>query len=554
MYIKIKKRKQKIYLELVESVREGSAVRQIHIASLGNLHSNRENLMRIARSIIKHCGEERFTYENGTLIKASEYGRTLVCEKLFVESGLEYYLDEKIKKIRGKKKYYVSLPHIKAMIFNRLCAPRSKYSILRWLEDVHISGIEIPSEITQDEQKKFAEVFYKNMDFLLPLKEEIENVLYGKVKLLFDEIEALMYDLTSTYFEGKGPKGLSEYGYSRDEKKNNKQIVIAVVMANGFPIAHEIFRGNIRDSQTLKKMVDKLKKKYKIKRVIFVSDAGILSKGNTKYLKKIRYEYIICAKRRRSEKWWDIFKGWEEASKEITTGYENGEKRIRWDERRYKNMRIVLCESPDRLNYEREMRESIMREIRKKLERLEKNVKEGKLKEEKLIIKKAEKILGRKGGEWYFKYKVERGKFEWCENKERIEEEKFIEGKFFLLTNNKSMTAEQLIYAYKDLWKIERGFRTLKDFVRVRPIYHWKPDRVKAHVQICVISLFLEKLLQHKIESAKMRWSARRLLESTRTIKLVKVKTENEIKEKVTHPGSIQQKMLEIVGIKKSDL
>jgi transposase len=553
MFIKTISVKNRKYLQLVESVRKGNKVRQVFIAHLGNVKQDQESLLKIASSIIKHCNEKSVIDSDSIIKSASEYGKVLVCEKLFKDSGLECFLGEKISQLKGKKKYYISLPHIKAMVYNRLCNPRSKYSILRWLEDVHIDGITLPEVVNEEEQKSFAEVCYKNMDFLIKHKEGIEALLFDKIKQLFDDdIEVIMYDITSVYFEGDGPQELAEFGHSRDEKRNNKQIVIGVVMANGFPIAYEIFRGSTKDSKTLQQIVEKLRQKYKIKRIVFVADSGLLTEDNMQYLEKNDYEYIICAKRRRSENWQEIFAGWEKNAKEIQD--DDGEKILSWSENKKDGRRLILCESEHRLYHEQQMRESIMNIVRAKLQRLERMVKDGKVKHPDLIIKRAEKILNRKRAHWYFEYTVGKGKFTWQENTKRIEKEKFVEGKFFLITNNKEMKGESLILTYKDLWMIERGFRTLKNFIRVRPIFHWKKQRVEAHVLLCMISLFMEKLLQKKINDAKKRWSASRVLDSLRTIKIAKVQTGEKIETKFTTPGPIQRQMLEIIGIEKGQL
>lgn len=545
MYIRIFSKRNKSYVKLVESVREGSKVRQRHIAYLGCVQTDSEQLLKLAESIKRHCNPSQYLFGGGTIIKASEYGRVLLCEKLFDESGILQFIEQKIKKT---KRQYVSLAHIKAMIYNRLCDPRSKYSILRWLEDVHMPGIEVPEEITEDHQKYFADVCYRNMDFLLPFKEQIEELLYAKVKTLFDEVEVVMYDLTSTYFEGDGPAELAEFGYSRDGKKGNRQIMIGVVLVNGFPVGHEIFRGNMTDSKTLKQIVEKLKTRYKIKRIVFVADAGLITEENTKYLEENGYEYILCCKRRRSLDWMKMFAEWEKTAKSIKKENDPSQV-IQWIEKKQEGKRFILCESKQRKYHEIEMRESIMNIVRIKLQRLEEIVKRGKLKNRDLIIKRTEKILSRKRAHWYFGYTVERGKFTWEENEEKLRREKFVEGKFFLQTNNKDMKSEAIIEAYKELWKIERGFRTLKNFIEVRPVFHWKSRRVRAHVFICTLSQFLERLLQHKINNARDNgMSAQKALYSMRSLKLAKVQEDGSVVDKLTTPGPVQKSILKMVN------
>lgn len=541
MFIKTVRQKTRTYIELVESERSGAKVRQKHIAYLGSVEADKLSLLKIADSIRKHCAGDSYVFGSGILLKASEYGRVLICERLFKESGLEQFIGNKIA---STKRNCVSMAHIKSMIYNRLCDPRSKLSLLRWLEDVHLSGISVPEEITMDEQKLFANICYMNMDFLWTYKKQIEDLLFGKVKTLFDEIEIVMYDLTSTYFEGEGPAGLGDFGHSRDEKKRNKQIVIGVVMANGFPIAHEIFRGNMLDVKTLQTIVDTLKKRFKIKRIVFVADAGLLSQENTEYLEKNGYEYILCCRRRRSEDWKKLFAGWEKDAKEIQGGADR--KKLLYCERKEGRTRIILCKSDARREYETQMREGIMKKVQEKLEKLERSVKEGRIKQMKAIVRRAEQIMGCKRGHWYFEYKAANGKFQWFVNTSRLEDETFIEGKFFLRTNNKDMSAAAITRTYKDLWRIERGFRTLKDFIEVRPVFHWLPRRVKCHVFICVLAQFLERLLQLKINGANKKLSAQRALYHMKSVRIGQIKDGDQIIEKVTLPGPIQQAILNV--------
>lgn len=541
MYIRKIRVKGKTYLALVHSVRNKNKVRQIYIANLGNIERHKQDLLNIGTKILLECGARNIPIGDLLILKASEYGRILILQRLFEESGLESWLSDKIK---SSRRPYLSLAHIKAMIFNRVCEPKSKYSILRWLEDVAFEGIEIPQEITDKQQKRFAEILYRNMDFLLPLKEQIEVFLYDRVKTLFDiEVDVVFYDLTSIYFEGDGPEALAAYGYSRDEKPNNVQIILGMVIIDGFPIAYEVFKGNKPDKSTVEKIVGELRKRFKIKRVIFVGDSGVLSEENIKYLERVGYEYIL-ASRRRDKRWGEIFSGWEKKAfkmnKELLV-YE-----INKDERR-----IILCHSEKKRLYEESMRKRVIEKIGLRLEELAKMVKEGRIKDLKKIISRAERILSKKRGRRYFKYSAKEGEFKWGLNEVRIEEERFIEGKTFLVTNNRGIKPEQIVNAYKELFKIEQAFREIKDFIKIRPIYHWTDRRVKAHVLICMLAYFLEKMLERKLQEAKLKITARKALESAKTVKLALVQIGDQLIQKVSCPGPIQQGIFRAININK---
>lgn len=182
-------------------------------------------------------------------------------------------------------------------------------------------------------------------------------------------------------------------------------------------------------------------------------------------------------------------------------------------------------------------------------------IKEGRLTQRDKIIARVERILQHKRGRRYFSYSFEEGKFSWSMNEKQLRVEKFLEGKFFLLTNNKKMKAEEVITVYKDLVNIERTFRQIKDFIRVRPIYHWTGRRVRAHIFICMLGHFLEKMLERKLEMMKVKMTARRALESVRTVKLAQMKIGEEIIKQMTKPGPQQQGILKaILGVQNPAL
>jgi hypothetical protein len=140
----------------------------------------------------------------------------------------------------------------------------------------------------------------------------------------------------------------------------------------------------------------------------------------------------------------------------------------------------------------------------------------------------------KKRGRGYFRYHLESGKFEWGLDEVTIEMEKFLEGEFFLITNNKKMKGTEIIMAYKD-------------FIRVRPVYHWKAQRVESHVFLCVLAHFLEKMLGRGLQEAKIKMTAQRALDSVRTVKLAQLKIWEQILQTVTKPGSLQQGILKAV-------
>lgn len=196
------------------------------------------------------------------------------------------YLFEKValnkiisKLLKNHKFEFNLLETIRVMVINRLCDPLSKHGIiLRWLRRVYSPEWETFNIDKSDKTK--VDRFYRAMDFLIKYKNEIERELYLNMRDWFSlKVDLVFYDITSTYFESSVSE-LADYGYSRDQKPNNKQLLLGLVMTDGLPIAHYVFKGNTSDKTTVKQMVDDIEKRFQIKKVIFVLDRGMISNEN----------------------------------------------------------------------------------------------------------------------------------------------------------------------------------------------------------------------------------------------------------------------------------
>jgi transposase len=140
------------------------------------------------------------------------------------------------------------------------------------------------------------------LDQLLAHKDRIEVELFGRLRDLFHlEVEMVFYDLTSTYFVGRGPAGLAAFGYSRDGKPRNRQVQVGLVMINGWPIAHHVFDGSLRDSETVESVLQDLQQRFGLRRVILVGDRGMVTIENLALLRQRGQGYLVGLRRRRNE-------------------------------------------------------------------------------------------------------------------------------------------------------------------------------------------------------------------------------------------------------------
>ena len=346
-------------------------------------------------------------------------------------------------------------------VISRLTDPGSDLDLLRYLDSVYFTGI---GEIKKDQ-------VYSMLDHLIEKKDQIEQAIISALK---PDMRRVYYDLTSTYFEGKGKNDLVLFGYSRDKKHGKKQINIGLMMADGIPIHHEVFPGNTVDPKTLRKIHGDLRKRFHTDRVIFIGDRAFGRKPSLQYLDK--NEYISAVYR------------WDQPYRSILTNTEFNETDhlndldlyarevdVKWnvkglsgsEVKRSRNRRAIAVYSPDR---EREDIADI---------------------EEKQSIVKSIISSGKKGSD----LNDALGKLRSNTKNGGKEIIKGLAGRFMIVSDT-DLHIVDIVKGYKDLWKIERSFRTIKSLLEIRFVNHRKEERIEAHVFVCVLSLLMARLFE----------------------------------------------------------
>jgi len=298
------------YVRIVESYREGGKQKQRVIAHLGNIRSLKKDAKKIVNGLLRVVGEKSLTFaSDGRLFRAKEYGVRFVVEALWDELGFNRLVKKRLRQSKADLDYS---RWIRMMVVNKLSDPESKLGIFRWLNRVWWPGHGFQEKVLNEsldpeEQLELSRTevmkFYRAMDYLFKMKEEIENHTYHLVRDLFHlKVDLIFYDLTSSYFEGAGPEDLAKKGYSRDHEPGKNQIVVGILMCNGMPIGHEVFEGNRVDKKTVKEISEKIKNQFKINRCIFVGDRGLISRENIKELEdEKKFESILALKKRRDK-------------------------------------------------------------------------------------------------------------------------------------------------------------------------------------------------------------------------------------------------------------
>lgn len=546
------------YVRIVENYREEGKLHQRVVGNLGNLKLCQKDLVQVIEGLRRlvekvYVTEEEIAPQNGP-----EYGRIAVGVELWRQLGFEEVLSRRFGRTKVKE---VGPVYAQCMVLNRLCDPESKLGIFRWLEDVYLPGWGLPRVLEKEEQKEYAERFYRTLDYVEKWKEGVEKELYVRVRDLFHlRVDVVFYDVTSSYFEGAGARGLGKRGYSREGHPEDKQVVIGLVLCHGLPIAHHVFEGNRVDISTVKEVARDLKERFEIGRFVFVGDRGMVSEEIIQFLEKEGMDYVVALRRRgcldtAKALQVEVDETWEEVgcvrAKEVVAEADTFV-HDEWGLASKEGRRLVLCYNEERAEQERQKRRDKMDNVRPQLEALAALVNSGKLKNPRTVTERATRILSRRKGSRHFTWSFKDGRFAFSEDERKLAYEEKLDGKFVLLCRTKSywLSTSQVVETYKDLWEIEWAFRDLKSFIEVRPMRHYKENRVRAHVQICVWALLIQRVLQRKLDQAGIAMTSRMALGSLRTIKVVETQVGPKRVTFVTPPNPRNRSILNALGLR----
>lgn len=462
------------YLQIVANRREGARVRQHIVGNLGRLDElvEKGDLDRVIGQLVEHCPSVKLVRAQaaGALAIESDkvWGPALIVDRIWEELGLK----ELLRRLAARKKKRFNFDWermIFAQVLQRLLEPGSDLRGSKWIETVH--------------EPVFGELhlahFYRSLGWLWLKKQEIELALYQRELDLFNaELELVFFDTTSTYFEGSSLAGWAKLGKSKDHRPDHLQLVVGVVMRrDGFPIACEIWPGNTADVTTLKPIIEALRQRFAIDKVVLVCDRGMVSAANLEALEAVGYQYIVGVKMRNLVEVRDEVLGRAGRYHEVDETLQVKEVRIA--ERRY-----VICYNPDEAQKDRHDREAIVQKLRAKLA-------SGGLK----------RLINNRGYRRYLKLEGARAQVD----ERALKREARYDGKYVLRTTTE-LSAEEVARAYKDLTWIERLWRELKEVMELRPIFHWrKRQNVKGHIFSCFLALHVAAFLRHKLAQANLK-------------------------------------------------
>jgi len=466
---------------------------------------DREALVRLVRSIQRFLGGEetlRVSAPAGfEFVRAPESGGPYVLEGLWSQLGI----GKAIARVagRGRGRFGVERA-IFTMVCQRCLEPASKLEATRWLgRDVVLPGIE---EVTEDE-------LYRAMDFLLSCSERVqESVFFSVANLLNLEVDVIFFDTTSTYFEvdvddpgdGEGEDAeeqagepaatdgpLRRLGHSKDHRPDLPQVVIGLaVTREGIPVRVWVWPGNAND-QTLVEQVKADLVGWRLGRAIYVVDSGFSGRDNLRRLRSAGGHYIAGVKLR---------SGMPQTEAALSR---QGRYRVVKDNLRVKEVRVgegdaakryVVCHNPAEAERDRVRRQARIERIERELARLAEQRKRARSKQEREAHLRGECALRDHPTLSRYLRQTKSGRL--VLDRAKIAAEERLDGKYLLATSDPSLSAEDVALGYKQLIEAERSFRDLKGTLLLRPVFHRKDERIRAHVLICFLALVLIRLAE----------------------------------------------------------
>jgi transposase len=444
-------------------------------------------------------GQNLVAADQCRLDQALDYGGLAVLRDAWSRFGLDaLFADLGTPRQRGL---------LQSVIFSRLLFPCAKLSLAQkahgtWLPQA--CGLPPGESFDEDD-------IYYAMDQLNGQWVHLEKQLYAQA--FPKAVRLVLYDLTSVYFEGKGPEHLAEYGHSRDHRADRPQIILAVATdTDGLPLHVAVLRGNRNDTQTLQGLLHTLRRRFGITEATFVFDGGMSSRMNLEAMDQAGLGYVT----RLSAATLQALASELGLEKQLELGDRQNLLEVTQEGKRY-----VIAGGRWRQQRDRDRRQSRLDKAEAELKRLATR------KRKKVDVQKLASQVGRTlqrlKAHKYFTYQVDaNGLLHWERKTDRIEQEAQQDGWYLLHTNQsvEACPADQVLGHYKGLLDVEEAFCELKSYLEVRPVHHRRPDRVVNHVRLCFLAYWISARLSREWREKGVQEEVPRILRQLQTIRL----------------------------------
>lgn len=555
MYLRVSKSGNRSYLQIVEGYRdEAGRVKQKVIANLGRLDKMGEkDLSALIHGLQRAVGRPETLPEPPKFDTAKAFGDVWVLHQLWHELGLT---DAVRRALRSSRRQFDAEALVRAMVFNRLIDPASKIGIVEWLRaETSMPGID-PEAVHHMQ-------LMRAMDALEENKDAVERAIAKQLHPLLDQdLNVVFYDVTSVRIHGSAQleDDLRAYGQSRDVHGIGRQFALGVIQtAEGLPIAHEVFEGNVSETRTLVPILQRLQKRFLLKRIVVVADRGLLSLDNVAALEElgrvqgVSVDYILAVPARRYAAFADILRAMQPALDSADTPADQDV----ITETLWEGRRLVIAHNAARASEQSAARQRIIAELdtlgaalARKLDAQDAGESgRGRRSSDRGAYQRFHKALVEKQMTRFIKPDLGSPSFTYSLDEEALAQAERLDGKLLLVTSLSDMAPEEVVDRYRSLADIERGFRVLKSEIEIAPVSHRLPDRIRAHALICFLALVLYRILRMRLKAAQSPVSPSRLLRSLSRIQKHTVHVGANVYHGITRPEPEQLDLFRTLNI-----
>jgi transposase len=532
VFIKLTHSGTRSYVQLVEAYRDDAGrPRQRTVATLGRLDQIGPDLESVISGLLRVTGKSPPPASAPPTVSfesARDFGDVWALTQLWNSLGFD-----RLGRIFGRTRHAIDVEALtRVMVLNRLCDPDSKLGVLRWVQTVSLPG--------NFEQPIEHQHLLRAMDALVDHQTQVESVLAGLLRPLVDQdLAVVFYDMTTIRAAGLSEQDgdVRKFGLSK-EGLIARQVMLGVVQtADGLPLYHEVFDGNTAEVHTLKPTLEKIIKRFPVKRVIAVADRGLMSIDNLADLQNItlpgggKLEFILAVPGRRYSEFVDLltpmqaseFAGvtqkqvtQEQATQELLT------------ECPWNDLRLIVAHDPQAAALATAQRDKTIEALQQQAA-----LWAGKLDEQDSGKRSRGRKLSDGGARARFYHAVceahmarivrvdlKSELFSYSLDEQALAHARLMDGKLLLVTNvpMADLAPAQVIQRYKSLADIERGFRVLKSEIEIGPIHHRLPKRIRAHATICFMALILHRVMRSRLRAGGTSHSPQQALAKLRRI------------------------------------
>ena len=546
MFTRITSNGGRSYLQIMESFRNADGKPRIRVvANLGRVDQLEDgSLDALIRGLSRVAGREVQEKVKVEFQSALSYGDVFALHEIWKDLGFDRALGRALRS--GKRQIDVEAL-VRAMVFNRLCAPDSKLGVLRWLETVAMPAM--PEKVEHHH-------LLRAMDSLIDHVDRVESELAKQIRPLVDRnLTVVFYDLTTVRIHGEGEveKDIRAYGMNKETGGIARQFVMGVVQtAEGLPLMHTVHPGNVAETKTLQAMLSRVLQRFPIERVILVADRGLLSLDNIDALTSLAkeggrtLEFILAVPARRYGELVETFHTLAFDAEGLA-------------ETTFAGHRLIVAHDPLRAAEQGEARRARIAELDAMAEKMvgklnaqdEGATPQGRRASDRGAYSRFTRAVAEAEMTRFLKADLTADRFSWSVEEEAVAEAELFDGKLALITNTIDISPVEAVARYKGLADIERGFRVLKSDIEIAPVHHRLPDRIRAHALICFLALTLYRVMRMRLKAKGHAASPKAALEILAKVQRHNAKIADRTVAGISSPTPSQLDLFEALNIPK---